>query len=223
MTPYYQDDAVTLYHGDSRDILPSMPSVDLVIADPPYTLGLQSNMKTQGWGDLMNGAMFYEWLLERARKLPINTQGAAWIFNAWRGLPVLMKASYAVEWPITSLLVWDKQWIGPGGQQGLRPSYEVIALFCQPEFQISDRGLPDMWQSPYSSQRPHGHPAEKPEALISKMIQESGSSSVLDPFAGSGTTLAAAKVLGKQAIGVEIEERYCEMIANRLAQSVMAL
>ena len=223
MKPYYQDDAVTLYLGDCLDILPRLPSVDLVIADPPYTLTMASSIKTSGWGDMMNSAVFYGQILQRTRKLTENKQGAVWVFNNWRGLPVLQKAAYDVEWRIESLLIWDKQWIGPGGSRGLRPSYECVALFCHLDFQLSNRGLPDIWQSPYSSQRLHGHPAEKPEALISRLIQESGGDIVLDPFAGSGTTLAAAKLLGKQAIGIEIEERYCEMIANRLAQQVLTL
>jgi DNA modification methylase len=81
--------------------------------------------------------------------------------------------------------------------------------------------LPDIWQSKWSALKPHGHPAEKPEALIGRLIRESGARSVLDPFAGSGTTLAAARLLGATAIGIEAEERYCEIAAKRLAQGVL--
>jgi site-specific DNA-methyltransferase (adenine-specific) len=120
-------------------------------------------------------------------------------------------------------LVWDKEWIGPGGQRGLRPSYEVAALFCQPEFALSNRGLPDIWRSKWSSVKPSGHPAEKPVALLSKIIRESGRGLVLDPFTGSGSTLVAAKAEGCEAIGIEIEERYCEIAAKRLEQEVLPL
>ena len=221
--PYYEQNGITIYHGDARDVLPSLNGVDLVIADPPYSLTMASSMKTAGWGDLMNSAYFYGFILKQAKRLTVNAQGAAWVFNNWCGLPVLQKASYEEEWPIESVLVWDKQWIGPGGQRGLRPSYELVALFCHDDFQIADRGVPDIWQSPFSSHKPNGHPAEKPLALIKRIILESNPRTVLDPFLGSGTTLVAAHELGRAAVGIEIEERWCELAANRLSQDVMAL
>ena len=124
------------------------------------------------------------------------------------------------RWPIVSLMIWDKQWIGPGGPIGLRPSYEMVALFAQPGFAIADRGLPDIWRCQWSSVKPSGHPAEKPVELLSRIIIKSGGELILDPFLGSGSTLVAAKLNGRRAIGIEIEERYCEIAARRLAQSV---
>lgn len=224
--PYYQDDAsgITIYHGDVFDVLPELSSVDLVIADPPYSFGMASTFsegKAGSWGDMMNGARWYgSWLIE-CRRLTAARQGAAWVFNSWRSFPVLARAAMEAPWPIESLLVWDKQWIGPGGQRGLRPSYELVALFAQPDFQLANRGLPDIWQCQWSAIKPNGHPAEKPEALISRLIRESGGGLILDPFMGSGTTLRAAKDLGRKAIGIEIEERYCEIAAKRMAQAVL--
>lgn len=224
-TPYFQDDAVTIYHGDALDILPHLSSVDLVIADPPYTFGLASthadSTKAGGWGDLMNGARWYaDWLRECSRLTTVK-QGAVWVFNSWRSFPVLARAASLTQWPIESLLVWDKCWIGPGGQRGLRPSYELVALFAQPSFQLPNRGLPDIWQSPASSQKETEHPATKPLDLITRLVRESCSGLTLDPFMGSGTTLRAAKDLGRKAIGIEIEERYCEIAAKRMAQGVL--
>ena len=143
------------------------------------------------------------------------------MFNSWRSFPVLARSAYEARWPITSLMVWDKQWIGPGGHKGLRPSYEVVALFAQDAFQIKDRGLPDIWREQWASQRPNGHPAEKPVGLLRRIIRESGGGVTLDPFCGSGSTLEAAKAEGFDAIGIEIEERYCEIAARRLAQEVL--
>lgn len=224
MKPYYSEGGTTIYHGDCREILPDVSAVRLVVTDPPYVFGIASTAqegKAGGWGDLMNSSVWYEsWLVE-AKRLTANASGAAWVFNSWRSFPVLARASYGVNWPIESLLVWDKEWIGPGGQRGLRPSYELAALFCQPEFAIADRGQPDIWRSQWSSIKPSGHPAEKPVALLRRIIEKSGGGLVLDPFMGSGSTLVAAKETGHPAIGIEIEERYCEIAAKRLAQGVL--
>jgi DNA modification methylase len=177
--------------------------------------------KSGGWGDLMNSAAWYAIWIQEAKRLTANEQGAMWVFNSWRSFPVLARAAYEARWGIESLMVWDKEWIGPGGQRGLRPSYEPAALFCHSEFELANRGLPDIWRSKWSSQKPHGHSAEKPESLIKRMIQESGGGLVLDPFMGSGTTLASAKSAGTNAIGIEIEERWCEVAAKRLEQGVL--
>jgi DNA modification methylase len=227
MTPYYEQDGITIYHGDCLDVLPTLPSVDLVVTDPPYTFGLASTFaegKAGSWGDMMNNAHWYAAWLGQLRRLTQNTSGAAWVFNSWRSFPVLAKAAMEVPWPIESLLVWDKQWIGPGGQRGLRPSYELVALFASPDFQLANRGLPDIWQSPWSSHKASGHAAEKPLHLMSRLITESVDqphSLILDPFMGSGTTLRAAKDAGHRAVGVEVEERWCEYAAERLRQAVL--
>jgi len=199
---------------------------DLVVADPPYTTGIASfgeDTKASGWGDIMNSAHFNAAWLKECRRLLEAKQGAAWVFNSWRSLPVLARASYEIAWAIKSVLVWDKEWIGPGGHQGLRPSYELAALFVHKEFAIANRGLPDIWRSKWSSHKPHGHPAEKPIDLVGRMIRESGATRVLDPFCGSGTTLEAAKLIGVPAVGIEIEERWCEVAAERMAQGVLDL
>jgi site-specific DNA-methyltransferase (adenine-specific) len=224
LEPYHQEDGITIYHGDCREILPSLSCVRLVVTDPPYVFGIASSAqegKAGGWGDLMNSASWYALLLGEFQRLCANQQGAAWVFNSWRSFPVLARAAYEARWPIESLLVWDKCWIGPGGPNGLRPSYELVALFRCAGFSIPNRGIPDIWREQWASARPHGHPAEKPAALMARIISESGGGVVLDPFMGSGTTLVAAKWLGCNAIGIEIDERYCEIAAERLRQSVL--
>ena len=218
MKPYFEEDGCTLYLGDCRDILPGIHHADLLVTDPPYQLALASNGKSSGWGDLMNSAMFLAWVVGQAKRITHGSQGAAWVFCNWRGEPIVMKAAYEAGWPINSMLIWDKEWIGPGGTQGLRPSYEMIALFCQPAFAIPDRGLPDIWRVQASSKKPTGHPAEKPLPLFQRLIRETGARTVVDPFVGSGTALVAARSLGANAVGIEVEERYAEMAAKRLQQ-----
>lgn len=223
MEPYYERNGITIYHGDAMGILPTIGGADLIVTDPPYTFGIASTgntaTKSGHWGDLMNSAYWYAAWIREAYRLTVNRQGAAWIFNSWRSFPILTRAAYMAEWGIESLLVWDKECIGPGGTRGLRPSYELVALFTHKDFAIANRGLPDIWRHKWSSTKPNGHPAEKPINLVRQLIDESGGGLVVDPFMGSGTTLKAAQELGQSAIGIEIEERYCEIAARRLAQS----
>lgn len=231
MTPYYADDAVTIYHGDSLEILPTIKgsSIDLVVTDPPYVIGAVSagNMATKagGWGDMMNSARWFrDWYAMTRRVL--KQDGALWTFCNWRSVPVVMRAAFDAEWSVASLLVWNKDWIGPGGPIGLRPSYELVALLAGPDFTIEDRGIPDVWTHKWASHKPSGHPAEKPVELLSRLIRESTrrpSSLILDPFGGSGSTAVAAKATGHRAIVIEAEERWCEVAASRCSQEVLGL
>lgn len=227
MTPYYQDDWVTIYHGDALELLPSMPRADLVVTDPPYVIGAVSagniGAKAGGWGDMMNSSRWFrDWYaMCRARLRP---NGAMWTFCNWRSVPVVMRAASEAQWSVTSMLVWHKDWIGPGGSVGLRPSYELVALMAREDFAIPDRGIPDVWTEQWASYKPNGHPAEKPVPLLRRLIATHGTAeTVLDPFAGSGSSLVAAKDNGLRAIGIEIEERYCEIAAKRCAQEVLPL
>lgn len=227
MTPYYEDDAVTIYHGDSMEILPSLKSssFSLCVTDPPYIIGAVSagNMasKSGGWADMMNSsAWFTMWYREVSRLL--HSSGAFWTFLNWRTLPVVMRAAVDAQLPITSMMVWDKEWIGPGGVQGLRPSYEMVALMAQPRFAVPDRSTNDVWRHQVGSYKASGHPAEKPEKLVRRIITTSATEGmILDPFLGSGTTAVAAKNAGLRCVGVEAEERYCEIAARRCGQDAL--
>lgn len=225
MKPYYQDASVTIYHGDCREVLPTLSMVDLVVTDPPYVIGAVSAgsmaSKAGGWADMMNSAAWFtSWYMQCDRLL--KHDGALWTFLNWRSVPVVMRAAIDAQMPITSMMVWDKQWIGPGGVQGLRPSYELCALMAKPAFSIPDRGVPDVWAYRVGSYKASGHPAEKPVGLVQRIIRTSGAGGVvLDPFLGSGTTAVAAKSEGWQAIGIEAEERYCEIAARRCSQEVL--
>ena len=231
MKPYYEQDGITIYHGDALDILPTLHSntVDLVVTDPPYVIGAVSagniNSKSGGWADMMNSSRWFSEWYGMCRSA-LKQSGAMWSFCNWRSLPVVMKAGLDAQWGITSVLIWDKEWIGPGGTVGLRPSYEMVALLAQSDFSVPDRGVPDIRRQQWSAFKPNGHPAEKPVALIRWLIEVSGQpqgSLVIDPFMGSGTTLRAAADLGMNAIGIEGEERYCEIAVKRLQQAVLPM
>lgn len=227
--PYYQDDWVTLYHGDCLEIMPALMagSITACVTDPPYIIGAVSagNMasKSGGWADMMNSALWFtEWYRMVARLLKYS--GSFWTFCNWRTLPVVMKSALTAGLPITSLMVWDKEWIGPGGTQGLRPSYEMCALLARPDFAIPDRGIPDVWRHKWSSLKPDGHPAQKPTLLVERILRVAEvpcGQVVLDPFVGSGTTAVAAKALGLRCVAIEAEERWCELTASRLDQDVL--
>jgi DNA modification methylase len=226
VTPYYDDGTCTIYHGDALDILPTLTAstAHAVITDPPYVIGAVSagNMasKAGGWGDMMNSALWFTTWYRQINRI-LHSTGSFWSFCNWRSLPVVMRAASDARMPITSMLVWDKQWIGPGGTQGLRPSYEMVALMAQPSFALPDRGTPDIWRHKVGSYKEHGHPAEKPEPLVRRIVlacEMTPCSLVIDPFMGSGTSILAAKNAGMRSIGIEVEERYCEIAVRRLAQ-----
>ncbi len=195
---------------------------DLVLTDPPYGINTKSDGqgKLSPWADLCNSSMWYEWWLGHAKRMTQNG-GACWSFLNWRSIVTFQKASCDLGWPIESLLVWDKCWIGPGGPNGLRPSYEMVALWCGGGFTLRNRSLPDIQRFSWSSHKPNGHPAEKPLDLVRWLVCESNGQAVLDPFAGSGTTGVAAKLLGRRALLVEIEERWVKVAAERLRQGVL--
>jgi DNA modification methylase len=195
--------------------------VDAVITDPPYSFGMGSSTsassKNGGWGDFINGAVFYSVVLSEFRRV---SRLATWIFGPWRGFPVLSKASFDVGWPIESQLVWDKgPEVGMGGLRGLRAQYETVALFAQPLFQIADRSAKDIINIPWGGSAPRtNHPAEKPLALLEQIAVWTNGDTILDPFCGSGTTLVAAKKLGRHFLGFEISHDYCEIARRRLAE-----
>lgn len=215
-----------IIHGDCLEVMRGMPSAsaDCIATDPPYGINTKSdgNGKLNPWADLCNSAFWYrEWIGECRRIL--KPTGCLWSCLNWRSLVTFQKAACDLGWPIESLLVWDKMWIGPGGQRGLRPSYEMVALWCMPEFGLEERGIADVQRFKWSSHKPNGHPAEKPVALMEWLLIKSKAASVFDPFCGSATTGEAAVRLKIPFVGVEIDERYVEIARRRLADVQPAL
>lgn len=214
---------------DCLEGLRSLPdaSVDLVLTDPPYGIGIKSQGGAKGattaklnqWADICNASLWYSaWLAECKRIL--RNDGALWSFINWRYYPTLCKAGYEAQWAPESLLVWDKCWIGPGGKRGLRPSYEMVALYTLPGFAIQDRSLPDIRREKWGSYKPTGHPAEKPLDLIRWLIRISNKrpgSVILDPFMGSGTTGVAAVREGCNYIGYEMDPMWAQRARDRIA------
>jgi DNA modification methylase len=210
----------TLYLGDSMEILPTLSKVGAVITDPPYGINTKSDGsgKLSPWGDLCNAAYWYAAWIGAVRDR-LTPDGCLWTCLNWRSLVTFQKAACDLAWPIESLMVWDKQWIGPGGQRGLRPSYELVALFANPAFAVKDRGLPDVQPFPVGSFKPNGHPAEKPIALMDFLVKHSGAGTVLDCFLGSGTTGVAAMKAGRPFIGIEQDAKWFDIACSRIEEA----
>lgn len=201
-------------------------SVDLIVTDPPYSINTRSaantGSKLNPWADLCNASLWYTAWLRECRRV-LKDDGACWTFINWRGFPTILKAGLDMSWPIESLLVWDKGWPAAGGMKGLRNSYEMVALFTGPDFAIPDRSLRDVQLFKWSSTKPHGHPAEKPEDLIRWLIRASDKkdgSVVLDPFMGSGTTAVSALLEGNHFIGFEMDPEWKQKADARIAETV---
>jgi DNA modification methylase len=202
--PYYEDGSVTIYHGDARAWL---PPADVIVTDPPYGMKYKS-----GW----SGADVAGDLTSEVRDE---------VLAAWDG-PALVFGRWSIPRPrhVRHLLIWDKgDWPGMGDLAlPWGPSTEEIYVigrgFCGPR-----KG--SVIRDPH---RPTGenalHPTQKPVAVMSRLIEACPPPwTILDPFMGSGSTLLAAKNLGRRAIGIEIEERYCEIAARRCSQEVLGL
>jgi len=189
-------DGITLYHADCRDILPHLEPVDLVLNDPPYGIGMAANPVRQAHE-------LAAWDNE-----PIGSIALAMVKRAGNVVVVWGGNYYPVS-PSSCWLVWDKE----------QPEKFSLAM-C--ELAWTNMGTPaKLFRKRVLSYRKI-HPTQKPVELMRWCIELSKTTgTILDPFTGSGTTLRAAKDLGRRAIGIEIEERYCEIAANRLRQGVL--
>ncbi|MBE3120152.1 MAG: site-specific DNA-methyltransferase [Candidatus Atribacteria bacterium] len=212
---------IVLIRGDCLEVLPTLePGLcDVCIADPPYSfLTSSAGTKVSMWADCINNARWFAEVL-RMIKL-VMRRGTLWMFTSWKTVATLQKASHDADLPITSMLVWDKDWIGPGGVSGLRPSYEMVALWCIGGKTILDRGVRDLWKVPWSSRKPNGHPAEKPEALIERILAVTQAQTILDPFGGSGTVAAVAARVGVPCVSIELEDKWMDLAMDRIKKEL---
>jgi len=207
-TPYYEQDGIVIYNGDAIKVLEFLEA-DCVVTDPPYGIAYETN-----------------WNKERTRPRSIVNDGdtdlrdkalsmiscPAMVFGSWKK-PAPFNAKFR--------MIWEK--CGSSGMGDLslpwRPNTEDIFLIGGGWFQVSGRESSVIrFDALCGEQR---HPNEKPPALMRYLLQRCPGGSILDPFMGSGTTLVAAKLEGRQAVGIEINEAYCEIAANRLSQGVL--
>ena len=210
MKPYYEHGGITIYHGDCREILPTLEPVDLVLTDPPYGVGVAAwDIVDWQWSDLIAERMtvaahlFAFWSVSKLRE-----------FRDIRGLKY------------ERVLVWSKPMTMSAKRGNATWHWEPIYWFRKPDAQLTECVSDVLTENPplfRSHPENVAHPTQKPLDLLRRLAVLGGGNSILDPFMGSGTTLRAAKDLGRRAIGIEIEERYCEIAATRLSQEVLAL
>ncbi len=207
-TPYYDQDGITLYHGDSSELLPMMPKVDLVITDPPYGMSFQSNYRMKKHKRIANDDQLpldLIWLAIHKAK------AAAYVFCRWDNIAAMPQPKSVVAWVKNNWSMGDLA--HEHGRQ-----WEACCFYAKESHEFVKR-IPDVIHADRTENALH--PTEKPVGLIGQLIAANVGETILDPFSGSGTTLLAAKLAGKRAIGIELEEKYCETTANRLAQGVL--
>ena len=233
MTPYYQDDAVTIYHGDCFDILPTLEPVDLVLTSPPYNLGGAVSAGTyfsnlaDGYGvhdDAMPDDDYVDWQHRVVRSCWDRLTDTGAIFYNHKPRPsgnqvALPLRLIPAEVPIRQIVIWDR---GSGFNRQhtyFVPSHEWVMILAKPEWRTNTKSVDDVWR--IAPETGTEHPAPFPLRLAHRAVSSTSALTVLDPFMGSGTTLRAAKDLGRRAIGIEVDERYCEMAAKRMGQEVL--
>lgn len=213
MKPYYQDQHITLYHGDCLEIADVWTRADVLVTDPPYGIQYNSGQRRE---KLARSILGDEDTAARDTVLALWAERPALVFGTWRiPRPAATRA----------LLVWDTK--GALGMGDLRipwkPSHQEVYVLGNGF--TGTRSTDVLRYAPVQSMARNGrhHPHEKPLPLLRDLIAKCPPGTIADPFAGSGSTLVAARHLGRHAIGVELEERYCEITAKRLAQGALDL
>lgn len=212
--PYYQYDAVTLYHGDCREIVPQLGRFDLLLTDPPYGIRRDRGMGVGGVG--LNGRR----VSRRYAGGWDGTRPDAELFAA-----IIASADTHIIWggnyftdllPVQSKwLVWDKEQTMPSYSDA-ELAWTALSGVAVKMFRYCGAGL-------MAAEKERLHPTQKPLALIAwclALAPEPEVKTVLDPFAGSGTTGRACKDAGIRCTLIEREEAYCEVIAQRMRQEV---
>jgi site-specific DNA-methyltransferase (adenine-specific) len=206
--PYYEHAGISIFHGDCREIAPCLGRFDLLLTDPPYGIGASAGVGKYGrekwterdpkWDERPPARWLLEMLLESADKAIV-----------WGGNYFPLPES-------RNFLIWNK---GAGFKD--RDFAECEMAWCSWDGNARIYERDPLASGDYKGKE---HPTEKPLALIKWCIRQAGAvNSILDPFAGSGTTGVAAKEFGLRAVLIEAEERYCEAAARRLRQEVLPL
>lgn len=231
MSIYYQDDLVTLYHGNSFDVMSGMAdgSVDCVITDPPYTDYVHKNARSNRTGDAETHIDFTSFTDEKLIDAFVE---CARITKTWVIATLAFEHSYMFSQNPPAGLdfkrvgVWVKN--NPMPQMSSdRPGHgwESISYMHKSGIKSAWNGGGSHGNYVSNTATPTGHPTPKPVKMFSSFVERFTNTGdlILDPFSGGGTTLLAARNMGRRAIGVELDEKYCELTAKRLSQQTFDL
>jgi len=222
MKPYYEHAGITIYHGDCREILPSLSCVDFVLADPPYGIKERTMRASAGRKSVSNSFKFVDsrdWPPVHGDDEPFSPAhllGFAKVI-LWGANHYCDRLPGSSRW-----LIWDKrEETGSDDNADCEIAWTNLGGPARLHRQLW-RGICKRGSENVSAGYAIEHPTQKPIALMKWCIAQAGfPPCVCDPYFGSGTTLRAAKDLGLRAIGIEIEERYCEIAVERLSQEVL--
>lgn len=219
--PYYEDDLVTLYHGDCREVTEWLEA-DVVVVDPPYGTQFSIANPKGGYGRRQNAGLGPEGFVI-ANDVSAVTRDE--VLGLWyreqehgRGGPILVFGSPRQADPPgvwVDRLVWNKTRPGMNGGPW---RYVHESIYVSAGFERRSNNSVSILTA-FPDQKDHIH--AKPIGLMTKLVDCAPPGTIADPFSGSGSTLIAAALLGRRAIGVEIDERYCEIAARRLDQGVL--
>lgn len=222
MKPYYEHDGITIYHGDCESVLGCIDMVDCVITDPPY--GERTNVGARNCLGNESPITYAAMNVEKVCNLIPRWISICkrWVI-VWYDIESIGKMADSAPNEYIRAGFWRKPDATPQFT-GDRPAMagEACAIFHRiGKKRWNGGGHAAYWEA-YTERERLGHPTPKPLTLLTKLVTQFSDEgeTILDPFMGSGTTLRAAKDLGRKAIGIEIEERYCEIAAKRLSQEV---
>lgn len=225
MKPYYQDELATIYHADCRDVLPELSGIDLIATDPPFFMPVlhytSRNPWAKSWGDVaMLGAAFGA-VLDLA--VPIMNEGGNVVSFCDGASFAAFFPEFYRRFPVIRSLVWDKVHFGMGHQWRKQHELIIVGRMSTDAKWTGGHSLPDILRAKVVPSSARSHPVDKPVDLMMQLVTATTDEDdlVLDPYMGGGSTLVAAKKTGRRAIGIEIEERYCELAVSRLGQGVM--
>lgn len=219
MKPYYEEDGITIYHGDCREVLPSLSPIDLVLTDPPYGVNQNGDNTRFGGGSQATISRRGNVAMHPRRGPIVGDSGPfdpSFLTSYGKHQVIWGWNNYPDKLPRGACLVWLKRhddafgsFLSDAETAWMSKGHGV---YCRRD--LSNNGI--------TNERVH--PTQKPVGLMKWCLSLfPNARTVADPFMGSGTTLVAAKDSGLSAIGIEIEERYCEIAAERLAQGVLEL
>jgi site-specific DNA-methyltransferase (adenine-specific) len=212
MKPYYQNELVTLYHGDCLQMSEWL-NADVLVTDPPYGVAWRSST-------MSNANVPKSEIINNDDTPDVRDKS----LELWGERPALVFGSWKVARPPKTRhrLIWHKKANIPGMRSNpwFSADEEIYVLgtgfIGKPEQNVIVTN--DRRDGAYGEVARLGHPTPKPVGLMERLIAKCPDGVIADPFAGSGATLIAARNLGRKVIGVEMEEKYCELIANRLSQ-----